>query len=55
MSTSEQLWLVIFLAVVIGLVTGHLIDRRRLRSIEEFERKRRDRKAEVERAARKAL
>ncbi len=54
MSASEQFWIVIF-AVVIGVIAGHFIDQRRQRSIEDFERKRRERKAEVERAARKAL
>jgi len=55
MSPAEQFWIVIFLAMVIGVVTGHFIDRRRMRSIEEFEQKRRARKEEVERAARKTL
>ena len=41
--------------IALALVTGVVIDRRRKRAVEEFERKRRDRKAEVERAARKAL
>ena len=55
MSAYEQFLTVMLLAVVIGVVAGHFADRRRQRSIEEFERKRRDRKAEVEWAARKAL
>lgn len=55
MSAPEQFWLVMFFAIVIGVITGHFIDKRRQRSIENFERKRRERKAEVERAARKAL
>lgn len=55
MSASEQFWIVVFLAIVIGVVCGHVIDRRRKRSFEGFERKRRERKAEVERAARKSL
>lgn len=41
--------------IALALVIGVVIDRRRKRAVEEFERKRRDRKAEVERAARKAL
>lgn len=41
-------------ALVFAWVWGW-IEKRRQRSIEEFERKRRDRKAEVERAARKSL
>lgn len=41
--------------IALALATGVVIDRRRKRAVEEFERKRRDRKAEVERAARKAL
>jgi uncharacterized membrane-anchored protein YhcB (DUF1043 family) len=55
MSASEQFWIVIFFAVVIGVIAGHFIDKRRQRSIEEFESKLRGRRAEVERAARKAL
>lgn len=55
MSASEQFWIVVFLAIVIGVICGHFIDRRRKRSVEESERKRRERKAEVERAARKSL
>lgn len=55
MSATEQFWIVIFFAVVIGVIAGHLIEKRRRQSIEEFERKRRDRKSEVEREARKAL
>ncbi|MEE4662790.1 hypothetical protein V2L09_02510 [Pseudomonas alliivorans] len=55
MSASEQFWIVVFIAIVIGMITGHLIERRRSRSLEEFELRRRERKAEVERAARKSL
>lgn len=55
MTAYEQFWIVIFVAIVIGVLCGHFIDRRRQRSVEEFERKRRERKAEVERSARKAL
>lgn len=53
MSASEQFWVVIFMAMVIGLLAGHFIDRRRQRSIAEFEQARKARKEEVERAARK--
>jgi hypothetical protein len=55
LSAYENFWVVAFLIVVIGIATGHFVDRRRQRSIEDFERKRRNRKAEVERAARKSL
>ncbi|ETF07025.1 hypothetical protein [Pseudomonas moraviensis] len=55
MSASEQFWIVIFFAVVIGVIAGHFIEKRRNQSIKDFDRKRRERKAEVERAARKAL
>ena len=55
MTAYEQFWIVIFLVIVIGVIAGHLIDRRRQRSLEDFERKRRECKAEVERASRKAL
>lgn len=55
MTLAEQFWIVVFLVLVIGVIVGHFADRRRQRSIEDFERKRRGRKAEVERAARKAL
>lgn len=55
MSASEQFCLVMFFAIVIGVITGHFIDKRCQRSIENFERKRRERKAQVERASRKAL
>ena len=55
MSPSDQFWIVMFLVVLLGVVAGHVIDRRRQRSIACYERKRRERKAEVERAARKAL
>lgn len=41
--------------IALALVIGTVLDHRRKRSAEEFERKRRGRKAEVERAARKAL
>lgn len=41
--------------IALALVVGVVLDRRRKRAVEDFERKRRDRKAEVERAARKAL
>jgi uncharacterized membrane-anchored protein YhcB (DUF1043 family) len=55
MTPAEQFWIAVFLVVVVGVIAGHFIERRRQRSIEDFERKRRERKAEVERAARKAL
>ena len=55
MSATEQFWIVIFFAVVIGLIAGRFIDKRRQRSIDDFERKRRERKAEIERSARKIL
>lgn len=55
MSLSEKFWIVCFLVMVAVLIVGNLIDRRRQRSIEEFERGRRERKAAVERAARKSL
>lgn len=41
--------------IALALVIGVVLDQRRKRAVEDFERKRRDRKAEVERAARKAL
>lgn len=41
--------------IALALVVGVVLDRRRKSAVEDFERKRRDRKAEVERAARKAL
>jgi len=41
--------------IALALVIGTVLDHRRKRSAEDFERKRRERKAEVERAARKAL
>ena len=41
--------------IALALIAGVVLDQRRKRSIEDFERKRRDRKAEVEREARKAL
>ncbi|WP_176464923.1 hypothetical protein [Pseudomonas fragi] len=41
--------------LVLSIIAGVVLDHRRKRSVEEFERKRRDRKVEVERAARKAL
>ena len=41
--------------IALALVIGVIMDHRRKRSLEDFERKRRDRKAEVEREARKAL
>ncbi|MBI6727697.1 hypothetical protein QIT82_gp59 [Pseudomonas phage psageK9] len=55
MSTSEQFWVVVFVVIVIGVIVGHFVEIRRNRSIQEFERRRRERKAEVERAARKSL
>lgn len=55
MTAYEQFITVMFLVVVTGVIAGHFIERRRQRSIADFERKRRDRKSEVERAARKAL
>jgi len=55
MSTSEQFWVVVFVAIVIAVIVGHFVELRRNRSIQEFERSRRERKAEVERAARKSL
>ena len=55
MSPADQFWIVIFFALVIGVIAGHFIDRRRQRSIAEFEQNRKARKEEVERAARKAL
>ncbi|MCY1457542.1 hypothetical protein D9M71_748470 [compost metagenome] len=55
MTAYEQFWVVVFFAIVVGVLCGHFIDRRRQRAIEDFERKRRERKAEVERSARKAL
>ena len=41
--------------IALSLIIGVVLDRRRKRAAEDFERKHRDRKAEVERAARKAL
>ena len=41
--------------LVLSIIAGVVLDQRRKRSVEDFERKRRDRKAQVERAARKAL
>jgi hypothetical protein len=41
--------------IALALVIEVIMDHRRNRSLEDFERKRRDRKAEVEREARKAL
>lgn len=41
--------------IALALVIGVVLDRRRKDAVEDFERKRSDRKAEVERAARKAL
>lgn len=41
--------------IALALVIGVVLDRRRKGAVEDFERKRRARKAEVERAARKAL
>ncbi|MBC3948334.1 hypothetical protein [Pseudomonas folii] len=55
MITSEQFWVVVFVAIVIAAIVGHFVERRRNRSIQDFERRRRERKAEVERAARKSL
>ena len=55
MTLAERFWIVVFLVLIIIVIAGHFADRRRQRSIEDFERRRRDRKAEVERAARKAL
>ncbi len=55
MTLAEQFWIVIFLSLVVGVIAGHFIERRRKQSLAEFERKRKARKEEVERAARKAL
>ena len=55
MTLVEQFWVVVFLILIIGVIVGHFADRRRQRSIEDFVGKRRGRKAEVERAVRKAL
>lgn len=55
MSISEQFWIAVFLVLVVGVIISHIADRRRQRSIVESEARRRARKAEVERAARKAL
>lgn len=55
MSAAEQFWIVVFVAVVIGVITGHLIERKRAQTTAELDRRRREHKAEVERAARKAL
>ena len=55
MSPADQFWIVIFLALAIGVIAGHFVDRRRQRSIAEFEQARKARKEEVERAARKVL
>lgn len=41
--------------LVLSIIAGVVLDQRRKRAVEEFERKRSDRKAEVERAAREAL
>lgn len=55
MTAYEQFLIVVFVAIVVGVFCGHFINQRRERSIKEFERSRRERKAEVERLARKAL
>lgn len=55
MTPAELFWIVIFLALVIGVIAGNVVDRRRKQSLAEFEQKRKARKEEVERAARKAL
>lgn len=41
--------------IALALVIGTVLDHRRKRAVEDFERKCRDRKTEVEREARKAL
>jgi len=55
MDTAEMFWIAIFLGLTICVFAGHFVDRRRAQSVAEFERKRKARKEEVERAARKAL
>lgn len=55
MTAYEQFLIVVFIALVVGICCGHLINRRRQRSFEEYERARREKKADVERLARKAL
>lgn len=54
MSFADKFWIVMFIASVVGTIVAHLVERRR-QSITEFEKHRRDRKQEVERAARKTL
>ncbi|MEX5557983.1 hypothetical protein Q1J45_10440 [Pseudomonas rhodesiae] len=41
--------------LVLSIIAGVVLDQRRKPSVEDFERMRRDRKVQVERAARKAL
>lgn len=55
MSIENGIWLIVLGLLLIGVVVAHALEQRRRRHYEEFRRQHRDRKAEVERQARKAL
>jgi flagellar biosynthesis/type III secretory pathway M-ring protein FliF/YscJ len=54
MTISETFHIAVLLLIVVGVIIGHFVETRRNRSVEDLERMRRERKAEVERAARKS-
>lgn len=55
MTPNETFYVAVLLLIAVGVIIGHFVETRRNRSIEDFECKRRERKAEVDRAARKSL
>jgi heme exporter protein D len=55
MSAYQRFMTAMFIVFAIGVIAAHLHSRRRQRLILEEARRRRERKAEVEYAARKAL
>lgn len=55
MTIAEQIWIGLGLIALIGAIGMAVIDTRRQRSFEEWERRSRARREEVERAARREL
>ncbi|WP_184959600.1 hypothetical protein [Pseudomonas vranovensis] len=55
MSMENGIWLIVFGLLLIGVVVAHVLEQRRRCHYDEYRQQLRDRKAEVERQARKAL
>ena len=55
MTINEAFHIAVLLLIVVGVIIGHFVETRRNRSVEDIERIRSEREAEVERTARRSL